>query len=140
MNNILFEIKGLDAKIKNMIINNIDLNDFELNPLKARVLHYIKENDTTTQKELEKVKCIPKSTLSECLSDLEKSELIIKENKNDNNKNNYIKLTTKGIKLINRLDKEFNKMNDNITKDISEYDLKVFIEVINKIKNNMERM
>ena len=135
---ILFDIKILDIKIKkniNDIFKNIDVT---LNPLKVRVLHYINENEYVTQKDLESIMIIPKSTLSEALTELEKNKLIIRENKNNNYKNNFIKLTNNGKKLCKQIKDEIDALDNNITKGISKHEMEEFKKVISKIMNNLE--
>jgi len=135
---ILFDVKILDTKIKNSINEVIKKLDGSLTPLKVRVLHYIDENECTTQKDLESIIVIPKSTLSEALTDLEKNKLIIRENKNNNSKNNYINLTNVGKKLCCMIKDNIDKLESDITKGVSKKEIDEFKNIINKLINNLE--
>ena len=135
---ILFDIKKIDVKIKNSINEIFKSIDINLNPLKVRVLHYIDENESITQKDLESIIVIPKSTLSETLTDLEKNKLIIRENKNNNSKNNYIRLTKDGKKLCIKIKDKIDELEYIITNGISIVELDDFKKVIKKLIDNLE--
>jgi len=95
--NILFEIKELDIQIKKRIMKVYREKDISITPAQSKLLFYLKNNKDSniTQKDLEKITFLSKSTLSESINNMVNNELVLKESNEKDNRIKYITLTNK---------------------------------------------
>lgn len=91
------------------------------------------------QKDFEQEFNIRRSTASNILSLIEKNGLIKRENVPYDARLKKITLTQKALDVQSVVDDAFERLEDNLRKDISEEDLQVFFRVIDKINSNLER-
>ncbi len=91
------------------------------------------------QKDFEQEFNIRRSTASNILSLIEKNGLIKRESVPYDARLKKITLTQKALDVQSVVDNAFEKLEDNMRKDISEEELQVFFRVIDKINNNLER-
>ena len=108
-----------------------------MTPVQSRIIMYIYENNGSIyQKDIESFISCNKSTLSAVLNTMEKNDLISKE---ESSRKNIIKLTSKSLEIVDILKKDNNESKEIISNGISEDEYKIFKNVLDKIKNNIER-
>ncbi len=91
------------------------------------------------QKDFEQEFNIRRSTASNILSLIEKNGLIKRESVPYDARLKKITLTQKALDVQSVVDEAFERLEDNLRKDISEEELQVFFRVIDKINSNLER-
>ncbi|MBO6273311.1 MarR family transcriptional regulator [bacterium] len=119
-------------------VHNLDLyskNGFEITPEQYMVLNMIEDDNPPSQNKLCKLLCKDKSNMARILSVLEGKGLIIKE---QNSKNNVIKITDEGRSLRAEITPVMLKSRKNYLKDITQDDMYTCIKVLNKIQENLE--
>ena len=115
-------------------VHNLDLyskNGFEITPEQYMVLNMIEDDNPPSQNKLCKLLCKDKSNMARILSVLEGKGLIIKE---QNSKNNVIKITDEGRSLRAEITPVMLKSRKNYLKDITQDDMYTCIKVLNKIQ------
>lgn len=137
---VLFEIKELDLQIKKRIVKACKESMIEISPAQSKLLFYLRNNDNKliTQKDLEKITFLSKSTLSEMISNMQKEGLIIKTSSNTDNRIKYISLSSKAYECINQSEKEFSKLEKSIINNVSEEQLNKFFEILSVFKENLK--
>ncbi len=91
------------------------------------------------QKDFEQEFNIRRSTASNILTLIEKNGLITRESVPYDARLKKITLTQKALDIHSIVDKAFEKVEENIKKGISDEELQVFFNVIDKINRNLER-
>ena len=99
---------------------------------------YDNRNKEVIQKEFEEILNIRKSTISGILDTMEKNNIIIRVH-DSNKRGKHIRLTDEIIKEMNKIIKEFESVEKSIIEGISDKDLEVFYNVINKMKHNLKK-
>lgn len=137
--NVLFEIKELDLQIKKRIMKVCKESSISITPAQSKLLFYLKNNrdSEVTQKDLEKITFLSKSTLSESINNMVNDGLIIKNTSNKDNRIKYISLTNKAYELLGDIEDEFSKIENSIINNVSDNDLNKFFEVISIFKSNL---
>lgn len=137
--NVLFEIKELDLQIKKRIMKVYKENSISITPAQSKLLFYLKNNkdNNVTQKDLEKITFLSKSTLSESINNMVNDGLIIKISNEKDNRIKYISLTNKAYELLGDIEDEFSKIENSIINNVSDNDLNKFFEVISIFKSNL---
>lgn len=135
------EIKKINADIFRTIYNRYKKMNLEITPMHAKILLII--NDTKEllcQKDLEKFISCNKSTLSSIISTMEKNDLLSRRVSETDSRINYLILSEKGLNFINFLHED-KVRNDKILVDgVTDDEYKVFLNVLEKIKKNIERI
>lgn len=91
------------------------------------------------QKDLEQEFDIRRSTASNILSLMEKNGLIKRQGVPNDARLKKITLTDKAIEVQKRIEENFDKMEITMRKGISDDELEIFFNVLDKICNNLER-
>ena len=100
-------------------------------------LYYIKDNPSISQRKLSNKMRVKDSSIGRLLDRLERDELVVKERSSKDRRIIYVNLTEKGDKLIEECLPIGAKFNEDLTKGISEEELKIFENVIMKLKSNV---
>lgn len=103
----------------------------------AGYLYLNKEKDIF-QKDLEEAFSVRRSTITEVLKLMEKNQLIEKQSVEKDARLKKIVLTQKAIELHFKIKEDLKEIEKIIKKDISNEELEVFINVLNKIRKNIE--
>ena len=91
------------------------------------------------QKDFEQQFNIRRSTASAILSLMEKNELIKRECVPYDARLKKITLTQKAVQLHNVVEQAVEKVENTMRQNISDEELEIFLTVLDKINNNMER-
>ena len=79
-----------------------------------------------------------RATVAEILSLMEKNGLITRESHSDDARLKKIKLTQKSIEIQNSIEEEIENVENNLKKNLTEDEINKFMEIIQKMSNNLE--
>lgn len=138
---------GLDiSKINHIISRKMDASvisaiDDNLTISQAYVIDFIcnegKDKDVF-QKDLESVFDLKRSSISLMLNNMEKSSLIERVPVKEDRRLKKIVLTEKSIKIYEKISDAIDLIENKLSENITEEELKVFQNVLNKIRNSIE--
>ncbi len=141
---ILYEIKSLEKMIARELIKENDLKKQKkiiITPTQCQIIGYILNNKGKNiyQKDLEKALSLRRATVSGVLHTMEKNGFIEREIDEDDTRAKKITIKEE---ILKRFDDNYEKIENiekNIIKDITEEDLKTFINVLNQMKKNIKQ-
>lgn len=134
------EIKTLDNLIERKMVEEGKLKkSIILTPIQAQIIRYLKLNSSKKiyQRDLERNFKYRRSTISGILKTMEKKGFIERVSSSTDARLKKIVLTSKIESELKILESHINGFEKMIVKDIDQEDLKVFLKVINQIKNNI---
>lgn len=140
-NKIGFKVYYLSKLIKNKIENNHYHNEFT--SMQGRVLHYLLGQGAECeifQKDIEFEFKIKRSTASELLQALEDKEYIKRIPTSYDARLKRIYLLPKAKLLAPIVTGQIDEIEDVIKQNISNNDLEIFINVLNKMIENMKKV
>jgi len=143
---ILIQIKSLEQIIMRdffMKVMNDNVKMKKLpSPTQMRIIDYILQNDKKPvyQKDLERVFNLRRATISEVLKTMERNNIIERCVSEHDNRTKEIKLSKETKNIFDNNKRKFLELESIVTSNISENELKVFINVINKMKYNIQNM
>lgn len=138
-NDILFNIKELHHLIGKTMFNDIDKPEYRPTATQIRFIDYFVKNSEKSiyQKDLEREFLLSRATVSDVLNTMEKHKIITRVVGEDDTRTKKIILNPKYKSLHNKFQSEILKMNDIVTKNITNKDLEMFNEILNKMKDNI---
>ena len=92
------------------------------------------------QKDFEQQFDIRRSTASNILALMEKNGLITRESVPYDARLKKITLTRKAVEIHHTVESSFEKLEDTLSRGITEEELEVFYRVLDKINSNLERI
>lgn len=138
---------GLDiSKINHIISRKMDASvisaiDDNLTISQAYVIDFIcnegKDKDVF-QKDLESVFDLKRSSISLMLNNMEKNGLIGRMLVKEDGRLKKIVLTEKSIKIYEKISDAIDLIENKLSENITEEEVKVFQNVLNKIRNSLE--
>ncbi len=132
-----YDINDINLSIFKYIFKRHKILGLGVTPVQSRIIMYIYENNGSIyQKDIESFISCNKSTLSAVLNTMERNNLIVKE---ESSRKNIIKLTSKSLEIVDILKKDNTESKKIISNGISEEEYGIFKNVLNKIKNNIEK-
>lgn len=145
MNNkgVLFEVKQLEK----VIFRNLDCSFKEgssklklIRPTQMQIIEYmLKNNDKDIyQKDLENVLHLRRATVSGVLKTMEKNGLILRVKNEDDTRGKKIILNSGAVNTFNMGRERLKKIENEAIKDIDENDMETFLNVLRKMKQNIE--
>ena len=138
---VLYQIKSLE---KSLLRHNKDksIKDKEITPTQMEILLYIFKNEDKDiyQKDLENVLNLRRATVSGVLQTMEKNHLITRVTDIEDTRAKKIILNEETKNIFLRHLKQFEEIEKVIVDGISEEELEIFFEVIQKMKNNVEKL
>ncbi len=134
------EIKCFENEIRRKIIIK-DKKFMVSNYSQVQVIKYLVDNinKDISQKELENVLSIRKSTMSGILDTMEKRNIIKRVSSLEDRRSKIIKFSDENIKHHREVVDKMKVINNIITKDISKEKLDIFFEVLDKMRENMNK-
>lgn len=145
-NSILIQIKSLEQVIMRDFFMKVMNDDVKMkkfpSPTQMRIIDYILQNDKKPvyQKDLERVFNLRRATISEVLQTMEKNNIIERCVSEVDNRTKEIKLSKETKKIFDNNKRKFLELESIITNNISDSELEIFINVINKMKDNIQNM
>lgn len=143
--NILFKIKNLEKIIlRKLVPDEIEKQDMsELSkvptPTQMQIIGYIidNENKEVFQRDLEEKLNLRRATISDVLQRMEKNGLIAREIDSNDTRTKKILLTHKSKEFFENATNRMNELEKIAIKGITDEELEVFSNVINKMVDNI---
>ncbi len=130
---ILYKLKNLDYEI----INKMNKQNIPLGLTQVKIIEYLFKNEHTYQKDLEKNLKLSRATISCVLKTMEKNKLIERYSNESDARSKEVKLN-KNIKTkLEESIKEIEILEKNITTGIEKNELDIFLNVLNKMIENV---
>ncbi len=139
---VLNYIRDLDISIKKKMFlmgKEAQINN-PPSPLQVRIFMYLYNHKDliTSPKDLVRELHISKVAISEALTKMENNgNITIKESQEDGRKK-ILAYTEQGIKRMNKMITSIEILNKELTKNISDEELDLFINVVMKMKDNIK--
>lgn len=138
---LIHEIKCIDGDIFRGIFNRYKRMNIDITPIQAKVIMTIyKSKDLLCQKDLEGPISCNKSTMSSIVSTMEKNGLLVRKVSEIDSRINHLLLTDKGLDLALFLKNDRAYTEDLLVDGISEDEYDAFIQIVEKIRKNIERI
>lgn len=138
---LIHEIKRINGELFRCISNRYKRLNVEITPMHAKIIMAIYKSDKPLcQKDLEGPISCNKSTMSSIISTMEKNGLLTRKISDTDSRINYLVLTEKGFEMADFLKKDRACTEWIISDGISEEEYTTFIKVIDKMRNNIERI
>ncbi|MBF2465946.1 MarR family transcriptional regulator [Listeria welshimeri] len=118
-------------------ISNIEFKELNLSKGQFVYLVRICENPGIIQEKLVDMLKIDRATASRAIKNLEKNELITKQQDNNNKKNKLLFPTKKGQELYPLIIRENEYSNSVALKGFSESEINILSEALDKVKDNI---
>lgn len=138
---ILKELKNLDILIlKKMPFHKDVLNSSQVPTIsQMRIIEYILEhkNENVYQKDLEEVLGSTRATVSSILHTMEKNNLILRETNSCDTRTKKVVLTSNTLEAFQSRKRDFDLLSSKMTEGISDEELKMFLKIAEKMKNNL---
>lgn len=142
MNYNLEEYLGIKvAKVRNSIKNEMELAliPYDITTTQFVVLVKLCEKDRMTQKDLALETNYKQSALTLILDKLEVKKLIIREAKENDRRAYLIAITQEGRELEKKVIVHAKELEKRIHENISEDEIKIFLNVLDKIFYNLNK-
>lgn len=139
-NDIIYEVKSLFRSIHRNFFIKDENTPKPPSPTQIEIMDYMAkhQNEKIYQKDLEKVLDIRRATVSEVLKTMEKNGLLERKTNKDDLRSKEIVSTNKAKNIFKNKNKKILHIKKIVTKNISKEDMKIFIKVINQMKNNIK--
>lgn len=145
---ILYQIKSLEKNIMRIFINDNKSLIKNFHNMKHptttqhQIMRYIMEhrNEEIYQKDLEEVLNLRRATVSGVLQTMEKNNLIHRVIDDKDTRTKKIILNENSKKLFSKNEKKIKQLESVITNNISDEDLNKFLEVLQKMKDNIKEI
>ena len=136
------KIRCTSTKIKRVIDNLDSIRKLEnLSGTNGFIIVYIyKSKEDVFQKDIEREFGITRSTASNIISLMEKKNLVVREKVDYDARLKKLSLTDEAKKYCEAVINDLYNFELSITKDISEKDLDIFLDVLSKIENNTKEL
>lgn len=128
------------SKLSNKLRRKLDTlsSRKEFSGSQGRTLHFLlAQTEDVFQKDIEEEYSIRPSTATELLKQMEKNGLIVREPVAYDNRLKKIVVTDKALRYKQQVVADLTSLEEMLVKDISEADLKVFFNVIEKMMDNL---
>ncbi|WP_300383785.1 MarR family winged helix-turn-helix transcriptional regulator [Clostridium sp.] len=135
------ELKVLSNLIKRHMYNDSGRECCsKFSEIQGLLIGYLNENINKDifQKDIEEEFTIRRSTATGILQSMEKNGYITRENVSYDARLKKIVLTENGQSIYKHIVSKINEFESKITKDVSEEELEMFVEILNKFKKNLE--
>lgn len=138
---LIYEIKKVNGDMFRGISKRYKRLNVDITPVQAKILLSLYRSDKLLcQKDLEKPLSCNKSTLSSVISTMEKNGLLTRQVSENDSRINYLVLTDKGLEMIDFLKEDRAYTEEILTEGITELEYTTFMQVVGKIRKNIERI
>ncbi len=139
---------GLEiGRLQNIIARKVDIVlstafDGQLSTTQCLIIDYImhsdKKNITVYQKNIEKDFKLTRSAVSLSLNNMEKKGFIVREGVEKDGRLKKIVLTDKAKSLHKEINSLLSDLENKVSKDLTDNEITIFLDIISKIKHNIE--
>ena len=147
----LYKIRSLEKMIIRLFIDEKEFIPEQCNlkkqiifpkPTQLQIIAYIlkHKNEDIYQRDLENVLKLRRATVSGVLKTMEKNGFITRITDKEDTRIKKIILNKNAEEIFEKSEKKLDELEKIVIKDISKTDLKIFSNVIDKMKENIENM
>ena len=130
----------LNSRIKKCFIDRLQQNGINVTPEQYLVLDILWEQQSLSQQNIADIIQKDKNSVTKIIDSLEKKNLVNRVVDKKDRRINKIELTQEGLALEKiTTEVAINFMNDTV-KDIDNQDLDKFVEVMRKLKDNLDNI
>ncbi|MBS5938584.1 MarR family transcriptional regulator [Clostridium sartagoforme] len=105
---------------------------------RIRLLHFISKNDGIIQRDLAEMLDMRPSSLTEMITNLEKSSLVKREKDENDGRVMHVFLTDEGKKIIDDFTKVKDELPDTVFNCLTVEEKEKMLEIVNKVNSNLE--
>ncbi|GEM_PF-4009466 len=138
-NDVLKELKELDHLIKGSMFKDKKMEKKKPSLSALQIARYLNQNidKAVYQKDIAEAVGLKKSTITECLDEMEKDKMIERIPDESDKRKNRIILTEKAYAMKKELDDALDKTRIQMIQGIDEERMKQFMETIELMKKNI---
>lgn len=142
---VLYKIRTLEAtilrKMEPKIGDNIKVRSHPT-ITQIRIIEYILKNNNKDiyQKDLENILNLRRATVSGVLQTMEKNGLIERTTSNDDSRTKKIILNSSAKEMFLKGEERIKMMEEKSLKGISKEELSIFLNVLDKMRNNINEL
>lgn len=142
---VLYKIRTLEAtilrKMELKIGDNIKVRNHPT-ITQIRIIEYILKNNNKDiyQKDLENILNLRRATVSGVLQTMEKNGLIERTTSNDDSRTKKIILNSSAKEMFLKGEERIKMMEEKSLKGISKEELSIFLNVLDKMRNNINEL
>ena len=129
-------IRSIGIKMKNKADKR--LSEFSLNSQQGHTIGYISSNEGIIQKDLATFFNKREASITSMLQGLEKKGFIERRIPENNEREKRVYILPKGKELIESFDKEFQLIENDLTKCLTDGEIQTLLQLLTKINNNFE--
>ena len=135
------KIKCTSAKITRVVDNLDSIKKLDnISGTNGFIIVFIyKSKEDVYQKDIEREFGITRSTASNIISLMEKKNLIIREKVDSDARLKKLILTETAKNYCEDVIKDLDRFENNLTENISDEEIDIFLNVLNKIENNLRK-
>lgn len=135
-------IKSLDNMLMQKILETFIIDKLLITPIQGSIICYLINNKdkNISQKDIEELFCIRRSTASEVLKLMEKNNLITRVVSTSDLRKRNILLTSNAELMHEKIENLILNLEKNMSRNITQEELHIFYSVIEKIKSNIREM
>ena len=136
-----YELRSISNLIKRYVYkSSVAAQCDQYSEIQGMIINYLSKNKDkdTFQKDIEEIFTIRRSTVTGVLQSMEKNNLITRENVAYDARLKKIVLTEFGERINVHMIREMKNFEDTITKGVSDEELEMFVQILNKFKKNIE--
>ena len=123
------------SMVQKLLMNQ--LSDTSISLGQPKVLDYLKDHDGASQRDIVKGCHIEAPTLTSILNRMEQAGLVERRMLNNNRRSLYTYMTEEGKKYQQRIETEFEQIEQIAFKNFSEEELSAFMSSFKKIYSNL---
>lgn len=135
-NSLHYKLRNCHINCQKVIVQGIKQKT-ALKPGEPKILEYLAEHEPCEQKEIAIGCNIDSASVTGILGRMEARSLIKRETKNGNRRSLYVSRTLEGQELTGKVEEVFEIADNRATEGISSEELDNFLEVLEKINNNL---
>lgn len=119
---------------------DVKFQNIDLTGVQATMLHFIYETSKTKKvyaKDIENEFDMRRATIAELLQSMEQNNLIERKAEESDGRMKEVILTKNALEKVNCINLEIEKLEKQLSSNISKEELSNFFEILNKISNNL---
>lgn len=138
---LMLKINEVDMAIFKAVSARYKKNNLGVTPAHARIIMFIFDTESEVcQKDIERHVSCNKSTMSTILDTMEKNGLIERNCVDGDLRRNVITLTDKSLEVAKTLKKDSINLDNILIESLSDNEVQMFCQVLDKIRKNVERI
>jgi DNA-binding MarR family transcriptional regulator len=139
-NSVGFQFGAFMRTFRKLIEKRFQENKMGLSPEQFNLLFKISEATNPTQTEIAQSTGMDKSAVMRVIDALEDKRFVARFGDGDDRRRKILVLTADGLAKVKQTEQIFESIISEISADVKEEELKGFLRVLGKLRNNAENM